>query len=178
MERRGWQFLELMAVFFWSAGFGPACQPAPLPPRTPVQSVAPTPACQPADTPAPPATERYLADASATGSQLSRALQDLAELLQAARLGDPDWERAARGQVATISQLQQELRHIDVPVELIGIHSDLLSALHGCDVATSFLSYSTINSSDLAIAGEQLMLCRAAFSGRLQTLGERVRAGQ
>jgi hypothetical protein len=203
MENRAWRFFELMFALFWFVGFGLACQPAAMPAPGWAVSVTWTPAVEPAvtlvpsSTPVPstvstatgtpaaaptgrlsPGVERYLADVTASGNRLSRALQGLAELLQAARLADTDWEQAIRGQVATISQLQQDLRRLDVPVELIGIHSDLLSALHECDVVASFLSYPTINSSDVAVASEQLILCRAAFSGRLQTLGERARKSE
>jgi hypothetical protein len=96
---------------------------------------------------------------------LSQALQDLRELLQTPQLTDPGWKREVAAHVTTVHRIHREFTDMEVPVEMIGVHSALLDATFECDEAMSFLSnVDNINSSDVRVAIRLMTSCGEKFS--------------
>jgi hypothetical protein len=164
----------------------PTSKPAPT--ETPTSTPTPTltPTSTPTVTPTPTATSTpeaaagpprrvqiYFSTITEKGKALSQALQDLGELLQSPQLKDQDWQRKVAALVATIQRIHQELAKMEVPIEMVGVHSALLDATFECDEAMFFLNDAdNINSSDVRVASRLMGSCSEKFSRRIQSLEE------
>jgi hypothetical protein len=144
----------------------PTLTPTPRPTVTPTPTATSTP--ETAAGP-PPRVQIYFAAITEKGETLNQALQELGELLQAPQLKDQDWQRKVAALVAAIQHIHQELREMEVPIEMIGVHSALLDATFECDEAMFFLNDSdNINSSDVRVASRLMGSCSEKFFKRIQ----------
>lgn len=154
----------------------------PLPAHTPAPTPRSTPTATASLTPTPTATrpslrlQRYSLEIAATNEVLSQALRDLAELLQDPQLADQGWKREVAIHVATIERVGQELTHMEVPVEMIGVHSGLIDAMFDCDGVRFFLAdVDNLSLSEARIAGRLVASCNEKFSKQLQTIEQHMR---
>ena len=165
-------------------GLLPAQTPATTPTGTPTSTPAPTDTATPPPTPAPTATPTltntptpesaagpplrirfYSSEIAKRWEVLSQALRDLNELLQTPQLTDPGWKWEVAAHATTVHRIHQQLTDMEVPVEMIGVHSALLDATFECDEAISFLSnVDNINSSDVRVASRLMASCGEKFS--------------
>jgi hypothetical protein len=107
------------------------------------------------------------------GEEVGQVRQDLGELLQAPRLTQEDWQRDVAAHVATLERIGQRLKDMDVPVEMIGVHSALLDANFDCEGVLYFLKdIDNLSSSDVATANTLVISCSQKFSRQVQTLDE------
>jgi hypothetical protein len=150
----------------------PTLTPTPTPTVTPRPSATPTP--EPAAG-LPVRVQIYFAAIKEKGEALNQAWQDLGELLEAPQLKDQDWQRKVAAPAAAIQLIHQELTEMEVPVEMIGVHSALLDATFECDEAMFFLNdVDNINSSDVRVASRLMGSCSEKFFRRIQALEERM----
>jgi hypothetical protein len=154
----------------------PTHTPVPIPTKTTVPTPSDTPA--PSNTPTPdsagrvaPRVTQYSLEILSMGEELSRVRQDLGGLLQAPRLTQEDWKREVAAHVATLERIAQRLKDMNVPVEMIGVHSALLDANFDCEGARYFLEdVNNLSLSDVAVANGLVTSCSQKFSIHAQTL--------
>jgi hypothetical protein len=148
----------------------PTLTPPPTPKVTPRPSVTPTPE---AAAGLPMRVQVYFSAIKDKGETLNQAWQDLRELLEAPQLKDQDWQRKVAVPAAAIQRIHQELRKMEVPIEMIGVHSALLDATFECDEAMFFLNdVDNINSSDVRVASRLMGSCSEKFFRRIHALEE------
>jgi hypothetical protein len=105
------------------------------------------------------------------GEELGQVRQDLGELLRAPQLTDEDWKREVAAHVTTIDRIGQQLQEMEVPVEMIGVHSALLDANFDCEGVRYFLKdVNNLSLSDVATANTLVTSCSQKFSRQIQTL--------
>jgi hypothetical protein len=144
----------------------PTLTPTPTPTVTPTLSATSTPEAAAGP---PLRVQIYFSAITEKGETLNQALQDLGGLLEAPQLKDQDWQRKVAALVATIQLTHQELREMEVPIEMIGVHSALLDATFECDEAMFFLNdVDNINSSDVRVASRLMGSCSEKFFKRIQ----------
>jgi hypothetical protein len=150
----------------------PTLTHTPTPTPTPTSTNTPTP--EPEAGP-PSRVQRYALAITEKWETLSQTLQDLQELLQAPQLTDQNWKDEVAAQVAIIRLINEELTDMEVPVEMIGIHSALLDATFDCDGVVFFLEeVDKINSSDVNVASRLATSCGQKFSKQLRALEEHI----
>ncbi|MEJ2560388.1 MAG: hypothetical protein P8186_30050 [Anaerolineae bacterium] len=164
----------------------PPSKPTPTetPTATPTPTLTPTPTVTPrastTPTPGPAAglpvrVQIYFSAIKEKGEALNQAWQDLGKLLEAPQLKDQDWQRKVAAPVAAIQSIHQELTQMEVPIEMIGVHSALLDATFECDEAMFFLNdVDNINSSDVRVASRLMGSCSERFFRRIQALEDRM----
>lgn len=148
----------------------------PIPTATTAPTLSDTPA--PSKTPTPesaagesPRVTQYSLEIVNIGEELSRVRQDLGELLQAPELTDEDWQREVAAHIVTLERIGQQLKGMDVPVEMIGVHSALLDANFDCEGVLYFLEdIDNLSASDVATANTLVISCSQKFSRQVQTL--------
>jgi hypothetical protein len=120
----------------------------PVPTSTPTRVFLPTPALPPTptDTPIPipagppPEVQLYLLEVVPKTDAIAEALVDLSELLQYPRYYDQDWILAVSVEMVVIQLTHEELAAMDVPPEMVEIHSALLDATSDFSAAMDYLS--------------------------------------
>lgn len=156
----------------------PTSTHTPTPPETLTRTSNPTPTNIPTLKPRsgpPPRGQGYLSEIAEKGEALSRAAQELDQLLQAPQFTDPVWKRRVASEVAAIRAMHHDLMGMEVPVEMIGVHSALLDASFKCNEGMFFLrDVDSINSSDTRVASNLIMSCRAQFFRRISMLEENI----
>ncbi len=146
----------------------PTSRPTPTLTPTPTPTTTPTPEAAAGP---PQRVQIYFSAITEKAERLNQALQDLGELLQAPQLQDQDWQRLVAASVAAIQLIHQELMEMEVPIEMIGVHSALLDATFDCDEAMSFLhNVDNINSSDVRVATRLMGSCGEKFFSRVRAL--------
>lgn len=146
----------------------------PTPTNTPTPTPTNTPTPEPEAGP-PLRVQHYASAITEKWETLSQTLQDLRELLQAPQLTDQNWKDEVAAQVAIIRLINEELTDMEVPVEMIGIHSALLDATFDCDGVVFFLEeVDKINSSDVNVASRLATSCGQKFSKQLRVLEEHI----
>jgi hypothetical protein len=144
--------------------------PSPTPKVTPRPSTTPTPE---ADAGLPVRLQVYFSAIKEKGEALNQAWQQLGELLEAPQLKDQDWQRQVAVPATAIQRIHQELTQMEVPIEMIGVHSALLDATFECDEAMFFLNdVDNINSSDVRVASRLMGSCSEKFFRQIQSLEE------
>jgi hypothetical protein len=142
----------------------------PTPSHTPAPSGTLTPGSGAGE---PPRVLQYWLEIVSMGEEVGQVRQDLGELLQAPRLTQEDWQRDVAAHVATLERIGQRLKDMDVPVEMIGVHSALLDANFDCEGVLYFLKdIDNLSSSDVATANTLVISCSQKFSRQVQTLDE------
>ncbi len=173
-------------VLMQTATGTPTSRPTPTETLTPSPTSTLTPTPRPKVTPRPSATptpeaaaglpvrvQVYFSAIKDKGEALNQAWQDLGELLEAPQLKDQDWQRKVAVPAAAIQRIHQELTQMEVPIEMIGVHSALLDATFECDEAMFFLNdVDNINSSDVRVASRLMGSCSEKFFRRIRALEE------
>jgi hypothetical protein len=89
---------------------------------------------------------------------------------------DEAWKREVAAHVAALDRLIQDLEGMQVPVDMVGVHSALLDATFDCDGVKFFLKdVDSISLSDVRTASRLVTSCSEKFSRHAQTLEEHTR---
>lgn len=156
-------------------------QPTSTPAPTDTPTPTPTPTSTDTPTPEPAAgpslqIQRYSLEIKRKDEALSQTRQELGELLEAPQLTDRDWKREVAVHVATIDRICQELTDMEVPVEMIGVHSALLDATFDCEGVMFFLKdVDDMSLSDVRVASRLMASCSEKFSRHAQVFEEYMR---
>jgi hypothetical protein len=160
----------LLGIFLLA---GPACQPGvsqvpedrPTITIPPSPSPAPSPTSTPIPTRPPPSTpldkERYVSEVRDQLQALTDAMQATRELMRDPELTSQAWKMDVEAQLGIIRLADQELTEMDVPVDMIGIHSAILNATLYCDLAADYATsgIENLNTSDILLATDLVVRC-------------------
>jgi hypothetical protein len=152
--------------------------PGPTDARVPTDTRQPVPTSTPA--PTQPASSPHLEVqlyASQIGGQLQTlidAVQDISAMTQNPKLSSDTWKKDLSAQLEIVSLVHQELTNMEVPIEMVGIHSAVLNATSYCDFATDHVQRGIDNMDprDVQIATMLWIRCRENMNVPLEMINE------
>ena len=95
-------------------------------------------------------------------------------MTQNPELASDIWKREVATQMEIVRLSHQELTEMEVPIEMIGIHSAILNATSGCEIATDYVNrgIENLDPADIQLATMLMIRCRENMSIPLNVINE------
>jgi hypothetical protein len=102
------------------------------------------------------------------------AVQDIGAMTQNPELGSDIWKKDLAAQLENVRLVHQELTDMEVPIEMIGIHSAVLNATAYCDFATDHVmrGIDNLDPQEFQIATRLWIRCRENMNVPLEKINE------
>jgi hypothetical protein len=105
---------------------------------------------------------------------LINAVQDIGAMTQNPELSSDTWKKDLTAQLELVSLVHQELTDMEVPLEMIGIHSAVLNATAYCNFATEHVQrgIDDVDPQEVQIATRLWIRCRENMNIPLEMIDE------